>query len=188
MLGGKVEAVAKKKKVLTLSDSAPSLALQSFVVIAAALFAQLPYAEIEHVGSTAVPGCLTKGDLDVLVRVSTADFQRATHALDALVTRSTRNEPTDQYVEYDYSADGVSASVQLVVAGSELDERFHRLKAVLKSAPEALAKYNSLKVRCDGLSMTAYRRAKERLIDSLLGAELASSHSSGIVLEPGIYE
>ena len=31
--------------------------------------AALPGVEIEHVGSTAIPGALTKGDLDLLVRV-----------------------------------------------------------------------------------------------------------------------
>ena len=30
----------------------------------------LPTAEIEHIGATAIPGALTKGDLDVMVRVA----------------------------------------------------------------------------------------------------------------------
>ncbi len=37
--------------------------------------------EIEHVGSTSIPGALTKGDLDLLVRVDAAAFDAAVVAL-----------------------------------------------------------------------------------------------------------
>lgn len=60
---------------------------------------------------------------------------------------------------------------------------------ILKSDPEALDEYNSLKVRHDGRDMSAYRRAKERLIDSLLAADSVARDDSGdVVLRPGIYE
>ena len=41
----------------------------------------LPDAEVEHVGATAVPGALTKGDLDVLVRVPASRFAQSVAAL-----------------------------------------------------------------------------------------------------------
>jgi len=37
----------------------------------------IPTAEIEHVGSTAVQGSLTKGDVDVQVRVAAAEYPAA---------------------------------------------------------------------------------------------------------------
>jgi GrpB-like predicted nucleotidyltransferase (UPF0157 family) len=45
------------------------------------LEAMLPGARIEHVGSTAVPGSLTKGDLDICVVVEGAEFERASRVL-----------------------------------------------------------------------------------------------------------
>ncbi|WP_334493720.1 GrpB family protein [Bradyrhizobium sp. AZCC 1614] len=33
-------------------------------------------AEMHHVGATAIPGCLTKGDLDIVIRVDAADFSQ----------------------------------------------------------------------------------------------------------------
>ena len=42
---------------------------------------RLPAAEIEHVGSTSIRGALTKGDLDLLVRVDAAGFAAAAAAL-----------------------------------------------------------------------------------------------------------
>ena len=39
--------------------------------------------EIMHVGATAIADCLTKGDLDVMVRVDAEEFSEAELALDA---------------------------------------------------------------------------------------------------------
>ncbi|MFB9974358.1 GrpB family protein [Allobacillus sp. GCM10007489] len=41
----------------------------------------LPEADIQHIGSTAILGSLTKGDLDIQVRVSAAEFLRAVTVL-----------------------------------------------------------------------------------------------------------
>ncbi len=41
----------------------------------------LPEAELDHIGATAVPGALTKGDLDILVRVSPPAFPAAVEVL-----------------------------------------------------------------------------------------------------------
>lgn len=41
----------------------------------------LPNAKIYHIGSTAIPGMLTKGDLDLLIQVTQAHFQSATQTL-----------------------------------------------------------------------------------------------------------
>jgi len=43
--------------------------------------ALLPAAEDEHVGATAVPGALTKGDVDLLVRASEREFAEAVSIL-----------------------------------------------------------------------------------------------------------
>ncbi|MBO1910605.1 GrpB family protein, partial [Microvirga sp. 3-52] len=41
----------------------------------------IPNADVQHVGSTAVPNSLTKGDLDIQVRVSETQFNEAVKAL-----------------------------------------------------------------------------------------------------------
>jgi GrpB-like predicted nucleotidyltransferase (UPF0157 family) len=187
-VGQKEGAVPEPSEILVLAGDPSSEARRCFVEIAAAISARLPRAEVEHVGSTAVPGCLTKGDVDVLVRASSADFLQSLTDLDGLLTRSTRNEPTDDYVEYDYSRRGVSASVQLVVAGGWHDDHFHGLKAILKSDPEALERYNEMKLRYDGHGVSEYREAKARLIESLLVAATAGAGECDRPLRPGVYE
>ena len=48
---------------------------------AAELTKLVPGADIRHIGSTAVPGCLTKGDVDIVVRVKKQRFFIADEAL-----------------------------------------------------------------------------------------------------------
>jgi GrpB-like predicted nucleotidyltransferase (UPF0157 family) len=52
----------------------PGAARECFAEIARMALARLPHTEIRHFGSTAVAGCLTKGDMDTAVRVSAAGF------------------------------------------------------------------------------------------------------------------
>jgi len=70
---------------------------QCFIKAASLIRTKLPHAEIIHIGSTAVHGCLTKGDIDILVRVKPTDFPDALAELDAILVRSNRNESTDDY-------------------------------------------------------------------------------------------
>ncbi|MEI3604817.1 GrpB family protein [Pseudogracilibacillus sp. SE30717A] len=44
----------------------------------------IPNADVQHVGSTAIPHSLTKGDLDIQVRVSEIQFNKAVKALSAM--------------------------------------------------------------------------------------------------------
>lgn len=177
--------MSAEPELLILSGTPPEEAMRAFGVIARRLSALLPYVEVEHVGSTAVPGCIGKGDVDVLVRVLATDFVTAVAALDALLARSVRNDATDSYVEYDWRQDGVSASVQVVVAGSFLDGRFHGLKRVLLSDPVAVERYNSLKADCAGVSMDVYRERKRELIDELLAGR---DRGLDATVRPGVHE
>jgi GrpB-like predicted nucleotidyltransferase (UPF0157 family) len=169
-----------------LDDSAR--AHRSFARIAAEVSSIVPAAEVEHVGATAVAGCLTKGDLDVLVRVTRDGFPSAMRTLDATLQRSVRNDPTGEYVEYDFDRAGCCGSIQLVVAGSWHDRRFRGLKSVLVSDDAALFRYNELKRYHEGLSMTDYRIAKAAFIDALLVGSTFWNDDGDFALVPGIRE
>jgi len=176
--------VPNETELLSLLD--PAGAQRSFSRIAADVSSILPGAEIEHVGATAVAGCLTKGDLDVLVRVTRADFPLAMRALDGTLQRGVRNDATDDYVEYDFDRDGCSASIQLVVAGCWHDRRFRQLKSALASDGEALARYNDLKRYHEGLTMTDYRIAKAAFIDALLVDSTISGETGDSTVVTGV--
>jgi GrpB-like predicted nucleotidyltransferase (UPF0157 family) len=179
--------VADDTGLLLLIDDTPS-AQRFFARIARVVSSILPTAEVEHVGATAVAGCLTKGDVDVLVRVMREDFPSAMGTLDATLQRSERNDPTGEYVEYDFDSAGCYGSIQLAVAGSWHDRRFRRLKSVLASDDAALARYNELKRHHEGLSMTDYRIAKATFIDALLVDSTFRNDNRGSSVVPGTHQ
>jgi GrpB-like predicted nucleotidyltransferase (UPF0157 family) len=55
-----------------------------FALIADRLRASLPGAIVEHIGSSAIVGAISKGDLDIFVGVPRANFSDAIAAITAL--------------------------------------------------------------------------------------------------------
>jgi GrpB-like predicted nucleotidyltransferase (UPF0157 family) len=125
----------------------------------------LPGARIEHIGSTAVPGSLTKGDLDICVIVEGEEFERASRSL---AERFEIHQPENWSATLASftapSEDGIDVGVQLVPAGSADERHFVGWRDRLRSDPELRARYDELKRRHQDGGMDAYRGAKERLI------------------------
>ena len=79
----------------------------------AELSALLPAARVEHIGSTAVPGSLTKGDLDICVVVAGADFEAAARILtDRLAIHQPENWSPTLASFTAPSEDGIDVGVQ----------------------------------------------------------------------------
>jgi GrpB-like predicted nucleotidyltransferase (UPF0157 family) len=135
----------------------------------AELLRLIPSGEIEHVGSTSVPGALTKGDLDVLVRVTSERFSTA---VDALRRRYRVHQPenwTPSYASFvDADATSPPVGVQLVVAGSRDDRLFGPFREALIGDPALLAAYNELKRRLDGCDYEQYTDVKGEFVEAVL--------------------
>ncbi len=129
----------------------------------------LPEAAIEHVGSTAIPGALTKGDLDLLVRTPA---ERFAGAVAALRDRYAVHQPENWTPTYASFADRGShdppVGVQLVVAGSADDALFAPFRDALIADPQLLAQYNALKRGLDGAEYDDYTDAKQAFIERVL--------------------
>jgi GrpB-like predicted nucleotidyltransferase (UPF0157 family) len=124
-------------------------------------------AEIRHVGATAVAGCLTKGDLDVVVRVPAADFLSADAALARRLARNAGSERTDTFSSFEDSTALPHLGIQLTVIGSA-DDCFHLFAEVLRGDPGCVARYNALKRAYHGRPMQAYRAAKDAFVSEVL--------------------
>ena len=120
-------------------------------------------ADIRHIGATAAPGCLTKGDLDIVVRVEAVDFAAADSAIATLLARNTGSTHTDTFSAFEDGGTSPHLGVQLVVAGSP-DDCFHSFAEALQRDPDLLARYNDLKRQYDGHPMDVYRAAKDAFI------------------------
>ncbi len=124
----------------------------------------LPGANVQHVGSTAVPGSITKGDLDIQVSVSGGDFENAKAVLRSRFNPRHENTIwTDGFASFeDHANPAIPVGIQLTVVGSAYDD-FANVRDVLRSNRELLERYNALKRRFEGKSEAEYKKAKREL-------------------------
>jgi GrpB-like predicted nucleotidyltransferase (UPF0157 family) len=132
----------------------------------------LPKAELVHVGSTAVPGALTKGDVDLMVRVPADALEPAVRALASAYSVHQPENWTPTYASFiDPKATDPPVGVQLVVAGSKDEALFEPFVAALRGDPALLAEYNALKRRLDGSDYERYTREKGEFIERVMASD-----------------
>ena len=124
-------------------------------------------AEVLHVGATAVPGCLTKGDLDIAVRVEHRDFEAVEDMLATRFRRNPGSTRTDEFAAFEDEGCTPHLGIQLTIKGGEFDI-FHLFAAALCANPALVNRYNALKLAHDGQSMASYRLAKDAFVADVL--------------------
>ncbi len=124
----------------------------------------IPSADIQHVGSTAVPGSITKGDIDIQVRVGANEFARARELLGRHYIPSRKDEiwrnGFASFVTYDHPT--IPIGIQLTTTGSKYDE-FYKVRDLFIKDSDLLEKYNEMKRGCEGRTYLEYRKHKRRL-------------------------
>ncbi|MFI5356077.1 MAG: GrpB family protein [Opitutales bacterium] len=127
-----------------------------------------PGADIQHIGSTSIPGTVTKGDIDVAVRVPAADFEPTVASLRSAYEVAQPQNWSATFASFKDDATGpLPFGVQVMVIGSETDHLV-ALRDLLIRDPAARARYNEVKQQHDGLDPDTYWQAKDRVIASLL--------------------
>lgn len=128
----------------------------------------LPRAIIEPIGATAIPGCLTKGDIDLLARVEPAEMQSAIAALASRFTPHQTENWSPSFASFAAERDAIPVGVQLVIINSRDDADFYTFRDRLRASHELVDQYNALKQSWHGRSMAEYREAKERFVRQVL--------------------
>jgi GrpB-like predicted nucleotidyltransferase (UPF0157 family) len=117
----------------------------------------LPLAEIEHVGSSSVPGGWTSGDVDVQVRVERDQFAEATKDLAGKFTRVDGGDG-DLAV---FKHEGRGIFVYLTAQDSPRDVH-HKHRDLLREQPLLRERYDAIKRKFNGGDDAGYREAKDR--------------------------
>jgi GrpB-like predicted nucleotidyltransferase (UPF0157 family) len=129
----------------------------------------VPDADVVHVGSTAVPGTLTKGDLDLLVRVAAGDLESAVCALRTAYAVHQPENWTASFASFvDPKATDPPVGVQVVVRGSDEEPLFEPFIEALTEDFRLVDEYNALKTRLDGADYERYTREKGEFIERVL--------------------
>ncbi len=153
---------------LILSKDLKPVVEANLPAIAARLAALLPKAEFHHVGATAICGALTKGDVDVLLRVEQADFTSAVSVLRRHFAIKQPENWTESFASFgDDDAYPFPLGVQLMVRDSESDFMLF-LHEYFSSNAVRLAEYNRIKTESAPLGPDAYWRAKDRYLSAIL--------------------
>lgn len=133
----------------------------------------LPDTDVQHVGGTAVPGALTKGDVDLCVRVAQVRFQDAVAALRSVYAIHQPENWTATYASFKDETGELPVGIQLTVAGS-LDDHFVATRDLLRSDANLLLRYNALK-SAHRRDNDRYREAKATFFDNLTTKRLGGS-------------
>ncbi len=128
-----------------------------------------PEADIQHVGSSAVEGALTKKDLDITVRVSAENFPESIEkmrtkflAVHENVWVVNEDEGMAIFKVRNIPKELESIDIMLVVKDSRFDE-YVILRDILKKDPCLLKNYNDLKSEHQGKPYKEYRKNKSEL-------------------------
>ena len=128
----------------------------------------IPRADVQHIGSSAIKNAISKGDLDILVRVDSAIFDESLKAIQSLgfqIKEGTlRTESLCMLITTEFGED---VAIQLIARGSEFED-FIRFRDLLNQDADLVEKYNQLKMKCEGLSPDDYRALKSKFIESVL--------------------
>ncbi|MFC0557784.1 GrpB family protein [Halalkalibacter alkalisediminis] len=119
----------------------------------------IPGVEIRHIGSTATEGLLTKGDVDLQVRVGDKQFNRARVALLGLYELNRGSFQTSYFCAFEKMDEQLPLGVQLTVKHSGIDH-FWKVTEFFKGNPTYIQLYNELKRKYEGKEMEAYRKEK----------------------------
>jgi GrpB-like predicted nucleotidyltransferase (UPF0157 family) len=123
-----------------------------------------PQADIQHIGGTSVPGTISKGDLDINVRVEQAEFEAT---IEKLKTIYEINQPDNWTAGFaSFKDDSRDIGIQITVIGSQ-DDCFVDQRDYLRANPEKVIELNQLKERFNGKSMDEYRKEKGIFFEGL---------------------
>jgi GrpB-like predicted nucleotidyltransferase (UPF0157 family) len=114
-----------------------------------------------------VLGCLTKGDLDIVVRVTSGNFNQVDALLAARFARNEGSIRTADFSAFEDTSTDSHLGIQLTVIGGP-DDFFHLFADALRRSPDLVSEYNALKRHYDCKEMADYRVAKDSFVERVL--------------------
>jgi GrpB-like predicted nucleotidyltransferase (UPF0157 family) len=122
-----------------------------------------PGVEVEHIGASSMPDGLTKGDVDVNLRVDTDRFDPVVVALSTRFDIAQPLSWTGTYASFSDTHRGVPIGIQVTVEGSDADFLV-ALRDRLRDDPELRRRYDAVKRENAPAGRDAYWRAKDEFL------------------------
>ena len=146
----------------------------------AEILSLLPHAEVLHTGATSVPAALTRGDLDIHVRVSSAEFSGARDALGGIYASYRTETWTGEFATFIALDASIATGIALTAIGGEHDHRFIIGWDRLACDRRLLEEYNALKLKYDDTAdADSYEAAKSTFFSALVAGDPDSPAARG---------
>lgn len=138
------------------------------------LASTIPNCAIEHIGSSAIPHAISKGDLDICVIVPTdTQLEDIVKILQSHgYQEKTNTLRTSELCMLVSPRDDLDLALQVIQQGSEFENFIHFRDALTKNS-ELVSEYNQLKADSAHLSQDRYRQAKADFIHRILKRQQA---------------
>jgi GrpB-like predicted nucleotidyltransferase (UPF0157 family) len=174
------------ERVPASGNSAP-VALEpvaDVAIIAAAVVADvesslrqlLPDCQAEHIGATSMPDGVTKGDVDLSVRVSADLFDETVELLRGRFDIAQPDYWTATYASFSDTSRALPVGLQVSVIGS-CDDFLVALRDLMRADSELRHAYDQVKRDAAPLGPDGYWRAKNDFLEPIV-AQIARSRSA----------
>ena len=140
---------------------------RAFSVERRRILAAVPEAQVIHTGASSLPTMLTRGDLDIHVRVPPEAFRAALAALREHYADYRPEMWTDDFAALVGDGGSLPVGVVLTAAGGEHDARFVTAWARLAAEPALVDELNALKTSHAQAGPDSYEEAKSAFFDRL---------------------
>jgi GrpB-like predicted nucleotidyltransferase (UPF0157 family) len=157
-------------ELATSEDLAPKVerVLERLAPAVRALAPDVPW---HHIGATAIPGSLTKGDVDLVLRVPAERFPAIVELLRHRFAIKQPENWTSDFASFgDDNGYELPVGIQVVVMDTNQDF-FLFLRDYFTLNPVALDRYNELKRSHVGGGPEAYWKAKDQFLSQILQTE-----------------
>ena len=147
--------------------------------VAALIEAAAPWSKVEHIGSTAIPGCAGKGIVDLMVRYPSGKLEATREAIDALGFQRQKmghifpEERPMRVGAIQYAGKRYRLHVHLIDMNSPEKETLRRFRDVLRADPALRNAYQGKKraiLQSGVRDAKDYTYAKGEFIASVIGA------------------
>ncbi len=143
-----------------MSDALAEEASTAFTDHMRRMSARLPEVEIRHIGGTSLPGLLTTGDVDILVRVEEHEFAHARETLTELYRPLHADAWISEAAFFEVHGSIPHVEFALTVIGSLTDLHHGDAWRQIAADPDLMDQYNAVKRAHDRGSIDEYLAAK----------------------------
>jgi GrpB-like predicted nucleotidyltransferase (UPF0157 family) len=150
------------RSIVELADTAKAIVAE----LETSLRELVPAGQIEHIGATAMPHGLTKGDVDVNIRVLQDDFPRTLETLRSHFPVAQPQNWTESYASFSDPSRALPVGLQVTVLGSP-DDFLVPLRDLMRRDAELRHEYDRVKRDAAHLGPDGYWKAKDAFLTEI---------------------